>query len=649
MVKLKLHIVWLLLLSIGMTISAQDALREMVTVPKVDSGAITIDGVMDEAEWATAASADLITSSGFNIWANKYYREDLVEPEFDELYARMLWNKDTLYVFVHIDEFVNDSTGLFFNGKWAADQLFVSISNRLAVEMKGWYDGNSYAAPEGPYHLWILGDQVTLNGGDTTYVPEEYRGCPDDSLMINPDPSGFVRSAVTIDEVTGVWDVELAIYNPNVNSQGKIGFNIGGSNGSEAAYNQFFDAYQYYTWQPNVPNDPWAAPAEADPGFYNLANSSRWAILYFEPGQDDILRETVDVPMADSGTVVIDGQMNDAVWGDAAEVNLITSSGFNIWANKYYREDLVEPEFDELYGKLLWSKDTLYVYMVIDEFVNDSTGLFFNGKWAADQLFVSLSSNLATEMMGWYDGNSYAAPTGPYHLWILGEDVTLNGGDTTYVPEEYRGCPDDSLMINPDPTEFGNYAVTVNYATGRWEVEMAIYNPHIVNQSSVAFNVGGSNGSEAAYNQFFDAYQYYTWQPNVPNDPWAAPAEGDPGFYNLANSSRWAMLNFVTSTTGVEDDEKDQEIVSSYKLMQNYPNPFNPSTTIKFAVPEVSKVSLKIYNTLGQLVATLVNNEIVNAGIHSVQWSASNLASGIYFYELRTDNIVKAKKMLLLK
>lgn len=650
MVKLKLHIVWLLLLSFLLTANAQDYVREMVNVPKVDSGAIHIDGVMDEAEWASAAHADLITSTGYNIWANKYYRESLAEPEFDELYARMLWNKDTLYVFVHIDEFVNDSTGLFFNGKWAGDQLFVSLSNRLGVDMMGWYDGNSYAAPEGPYHLWILGEDVTLNGGDTTYVPEEYRGCPDDSLMINPTPDGFVRSAVNIDEATGVWDVELAIYNPNVNAQGKIGFNLGGSNGSQTAYDEFFDAYQYYTWQPNVPNDPWMAPAENDPGYYNLASSSHWAILYFEPGMEDYVRETVDVPMADSGAVVIDGQMNEAAWNDAGEVNLITNTGYNIWANKYYRESLAEPEFDELYGRLLWSQDTLYIFMVIDEFVNDSTGLFFNGKWAADQLFISLSSNLATEMMGWYDGNSYAAPEGPFHFWVLGEDVTLNGGDTTYVPDQYRGCPDDSLMINPDPTEFGRYAATVDEATGRWTVEMAVYNPHVTSQSSIAFNVGGSNGSQAAYDEFFDAYQYYTWQPNVPNDPWADPyGNGDPGFFNLANSSRWAMLNFKSTISSVGDQGSKEELVKNYQLLQNYPNPFNPTTTIKFRVPEASKVSLKVYNVLGQLVTTLVDNQVVGVGEHSVNWNATNLASGIYFYELRADNNVQTKKMMLLK
>lgn len=646
MVKLKLQYVWLFVMLFSVSLFAQDFVRTELSVPKVDSGAVVVDGVMDEAAWANAAEANLITNTGYNIWINKYYRESLVEPEFDELYAKMLWMKDTLYVFVHIDEFVNDSTDLFF-GKWNGDQLFVSISNRLGNDMMGWYDGNSYAAPDGPYHFWILGDQVTLNGGDTTFVPEQYRGCPDDSTMIF-DATDYGNFAVTIDEETGTWDVEMAIYNPNVNAQGKIGFNLGGSTGSSAANEAYGDAYGYYTWQPNIPNDPWAAPAEADPGYYNLATSSHWAVLYMEPGPEDIVRETVEVPMADSGAVVIDGIMDESVWSGAGEVNLITNTGYNIWANKYYRESLVEPEFDELYARLLWSTDTLYAFVHIDEFVNDSTGLFFNGKWSADQLFVSLSNRLAVEMMGWYDGNSYAAPDGPYHFWAYGEEVTLNGGDTTWLPDQYIKCDGDSIII-PDASNYGRYAVNIDEANGVWDIEMAIYNPHVAAQSSIAFNLGGSNGSEAAYEEFFDAYQYYTWQPNIPNDPWAAAAEADPGFYNLANSSRWAMLEFTSTVTSVEIDTDLETVPNEYKLLQNYPNPFNPSTTIKFSVPRSSDVTLRVYNILGQAVATLINNQTLQAGEHSVNWNASNLASGVYFYELKAGQNVLIKKMLLLK
>jgi len=85
-----------------------------------------------------------------------------------------------------------------------------------------------------------------------------------------------------------------------------------------------------------------------------------------------------------------------------------------------------------------------------------------------------------------------------------------------------------------------------------------------------------------------------------------------------------------------------------YTLDQNYPNPFNPSTVIEFSIPKQSKVTLKVFNVLGQEVATLVNSSLV-AGHYSVDFKANNLAAGAYIYRLQADNFVRANKMLLIK
>ncbi len=84
------------------------------------------------------------------------------------------------------------------------------------------------------------------------------------------------------------------------------------------------------------------------------------------------------------------------------------------------------------------------------------------------------------------------------------------------------------------------------------------------------------------------------------------------------------------------------------RLEQNYPNPFNPSTTIKYDLPRDSRVSLKLFNILGQEVATLVNEE-QKAGYRSVDWNASNYASGVYFYRLEAGGFSSVKRMLLVK
>ncbi|MFI5253733.1 MAG: T9SS type A sorting domain-containing protein [Bacteroidota bacterium] len=91
-----------------------------------------------------------------------------------------------------------------------------------------------------------------------------------------------------------------------------------------------------------------------------------------------------------------------------------------------------------------------------------------------------------------------------------------------------------------------------------------------------------------------------------------------------------------------------QSIPSDYRLLQNYPNPFNPTTKIEYTLPEKSKVMLKVYNLLGELVATLVD-ETQPAGIHHVAWDGSQLASGVYFYRLNAGSFVQTKKFVLLK
>jgi len=90
------------------------------------------------------------------------------------------------------------------------------------------------------------------------------------------------------------------------------------------------------------------------------------------------------------------------------------------------------------------------------------------------------------------------------------------------------------------------------------------------------------------------------------------------------------------------------EIPNYYSLDQNYPNPFNPSTSIKYSVPETRLVTLKVFDVLGREVATLVN-ETKNPGFHTVNFDASNLASGIYFYRIDAGSFSSIKRMVLVK
>ena len=634
--------------------------RMVVDVPKVDPGTITIDGVANEAAWANAAKADVITNVGFQGWFN-YYGRTVVEPDYQELWGRMLWSLDTLYVYIHIKDIVNDSTGLYWNNSnhWAGDQLFVDLSNRLGIPMGSNYDGNVYAAPGGPYHFLILGDRVTLNNGDSTNIPPQWRKDPNVTKAVF-NASDICRSATVVDTTTGEWDVEMAIYDPAVTADARIGFNFGGSQGSRSYSIPNGDAYMYWCWEPSVDNDPFAVPplgpgAPGDPGGFCLINSDYWPILHFTPGTGDIARLPVTVPRVNPSKITIDGVANEVEWNNAAKADVITNVGFQGWFN-YYGRTVVEPDYQELWGRMLWATDTLYLYIHIKDIVNDSTGLYWNysNHWAGDQLFVDFSNELGVPMGSNYDGNVYAAPDGPYHFLILGDRVTLNNGDSTNIPPQWRKDPNVTKAVF-NASDIARSVARFDTTTGEWDVEMAVYNPGIAGQANIGFNFGGSQGSRTYSIPNGDAYMYWCWEPSVDNDPFAVPplnsgAPGDPGGFCLINSDYWPMMNFDTTMVVTSVSEKNGSgIPSTFVLDQNYPNPFNPSTRISYALPRAANVKLVVYNLLGQAVATLVDGQRA-PGQHELSWNAGNLSSGVYFLQLKADGkSMLSRKMMLLK
>ncbi|MCF6268516.1 MAG: T9SS type A sorting domain-containing protein [Melioribacteraceae bacterium] len=121
----------------------------------------------------------------------------------------------------------------------------------------------------------------------------------------------------------------------------------------------------------------------------------------------------------------------------------------------------------------------------------------------------------------------------------------------------------------------------------------------------------------------------------------------------FVNGWGWAIDNLIIQGRFVSVDD-ETILPKKFELSQNYPNPFNPSTVINYSLPTESKVKLQIFNTLGEEITTLVD-ETNNAGVHKIEWNASNLASGVYLYRISTEStsdatkFIAVKKMLLLK
>jgi hypothetical protein len=125
---------------------------------------------------------------------------------------------------------------------------------------------------------------------------------------------------------------------------------------------------------------------------------------------------------------------------------------------------------------------------------------------------------------------------------------------------------------------------------------------------------------------------------------------GQPAIDVASGSSDINQIGFwYLPTTPITDIEKiPGNMPTEYRLEQNYPNPFNPTTTIRFAMPKRSSVSLKVFDMLGREVTSLVDEELQPAE-YSIVFDANGLSSGMYIYRIQMDRFVQSKKLLLLK
>ena len=173
--------------------------------------------------------------------------------------------------------------------------------------------------------------------------------------------------------------------------------------------------------------------------------------------------------------------------------------------------------------------------------------------------------------------------------------------------------------------------VTVREPDGQWDSDFAL----------VKYDQNGNTVWVATYPR-----------PGGSDDPNAITLDQEgnvylAGWMGLSSlDADYLTVKFSQETVSVP--ENGETLPNRFILYQNYPNPFNPITRISYTIPELSFVELKLYDVLGNEVATLVNEE-KQSGYYEVEFNSKNLVSGIYFYKLQAGNFVESKKMILLK
>ncbi|UCF65509.1 MAG: T9SS type A sorting domain-containing protein, partial [bacterium] len=152
---------------------------------------------------------------------------------------------------------------------------------------------------------------------------------------------------------------------------------------------------------------------------------------------------------------------------------------------------------------------------------------------------------------------------------------------------------------------------------------------------SIAFNPHIGWPQQNKMGDYFDMVSY----DSSVHLAWAATFNGEQDVY---------YARITPFPVAIEDQKHKQKKIEDISLLQNYPNPFNPTTVISYQLAASGPVKLTVHNLIGQKVATLVD-ERQTAGVHSVVWNASGLASGVYLYRLEAGNYVAIRKMISMR
>lgn len=217
--------------------------------------------------------------------------------------------------------------------------------------------------------------------------------------------------------------------------------------------------------------------------------------------------------------------------------------------------------------------------------------------------------------------------------WLTGFSPTINVTSLAYGSDGLWIGTSSQLYLS---TNFG-----VSYATN---FPLNCYS--IATSGNHTF-VGTNSGVQHFYSVIPGVtYNINPRNAGFSNPPPAVNALFVTNSYLLAGTDNAVWRSPYSYVTEIQN--ANSTVPATYSLSQNYPNPWNPSTTITYAVPLKGFVTLKVYDALGRLVATLVN-EVCAPGTYAVEWNASVNTSGVYFYTLQTSNFTDTKRMVLIK
>jgi hypothetical protein len=331
---------------------------------------------------------------------------------------------------------------------------------------------------------------------------------------------------------------------------------------------------------------------------------------------------------------------------------------------------------------------TVNTKYLIAAFAEDDAFDYDQGFRGFHQFWFAIQGDSIGDHIGEYDGGDAGALTNAplsypviYNSTFIGRGAGATGGDHALMYKEYGGGEHNNGIF----IDFDRSGIRVDSGAGLTSYNRFM-NDSIRIQNNIWWKGDGSDLSSIAEQSFVQSYLGNSINGNVIVDPQLngitrnssgvldpRPALGGPAYttplksYPSGNTffdhvdyagafgeelwiDGWTALSqigLVPASAGIAD----VSIPSEFKLEQNYPNPFNPSTKIKYSINNsdmTQHIILKVYDMLGKEITTLVNEERT-PGNYEVNWNATGLSTGVYFYRLQAGSLVDAKKMILMK
>ncbi len=368
---------------------------------------------------------------------------------------------------------------------------------------------------------------------------------------------------------------------------------------------------------------------------YNSTGVEQWVSLYSgQPGDFDQVHSIV---LDNFGNIYVAGRCGENGYGEYLTIKY-NSTGDTLWTKKY---DGPANGVDEGFAMTVDESGNAYV-----------TGRSLDNTSGYDYATIKYSPSGETVWVRRYNGaandvdEAYdIAVDNSGNIYVTGKS-NGQGGSIDFVTIKYNTDGVEQWVQRYNGTESAYdiaYSIALDdsgnvYVTG----ESNSGNPSYVDFATVKYNSVGVEQWVQKYNGPVNSGDYakVVTVDGLGNVYVAGHSPGIGFNYDLVT------IKYSQNITSVY--ESDNKIPDSYSLNQNYPNPFNPLTTINFTIPNEEFVNLKVFNTLGQEVATLVNKEI-SAGSYSVPFDAARLTSGIYIYKISAGSFAETKKMILLK